>query len=103
MEDPTEAAEEGLSLSLNLSGVQREVKSMAVASPETRLVRLTESWGVSDEANLYKELEMEKKRWMLSSLDNLDKPIDIDPAKHVPWKITAAKAKKVLALYESQG
>ncbi|EGY23174.1 uncharacterized protein VDAG_04612 [Verticillium dahliae VdLs.17] len=102
MEDPTEAAEEGLSLSLNLSGVQREVKSMAVASPETRLVRLTESWGVSDEANLYKELEMEKKRWMLSSLDNLDKPIDIDPAKHVPWKITAAKAKKVLALYESQ-
>ncbi|CRK38770.1 hypothetical protein BN1723_004478 [Verticillium longisporum] len=101
MEDPTEA-EEGLSLSLNLSGVQREVKSMAVASPEIRLVRLTESWGVSDEANLYKELEMEKKRWMLSSLDNLDKPVDIDPARHVPWKITAAKAKKVLALYESQ-
>ncbi|KAM0274888.1 hypothetical protein ACHAQH_007777 [Verticillium albo-atrum] len=101
MEDPMEV-EEGMGLSLNLNGMQREVKRMAAASPEIRFVRLTESWGVSDDANLYKELEMEKKRWMLSTLDNLDKAVDLDPTKHVPWKIAAAKAKKVLALYESQ-
>lgn len=102
MEEPDEL-ENDTGLSLDLSGMQREIKRMGVASDNIRLIRLKETWGVSDEGGLYKELEMDKKRWMLSSLDHMDQPVDLDPAKPAPLKAAAARSKKVLALYESQG
>ncbi|KAL2875493.1 hypothetical protein SGCOL_009262 [Colletotrichum sp. CLE4] len=91
------------SMSMDLNGMQREIRRMAAASHSIRLLRLKEVWGETTDASLYKELEMEKKRWMLSSLHNMDKPADLDQAKVHPNKITPAKAKKVLALYETQG
>ncbi|KAL0932982.1 uncharacterized protein CTRU02_211945 [Colletotrichum truncatum] len=91
-----------LSMSLDLNGMQREVRRMAAASSSIRLLRLKEVWGDTSDASLYKELEMEKKRWMLSSLHNMDKPINLDQTRNTPNKITPAKAKKVLALYETQ-
>lgn len=102
MEEPGEL-EDDMSLSLDLSAMQREIKRMSAASHHIRLVRLMETWGVSDDASLYKELEMEKKRWMLSSLDHMNKPLDLNQNKPAPLKAAAAKSKKMLALYESQG
>lgn len=90
-------------MSMDLNGMQREIRRMAAASHSIRLLRLKEVWGETTDASLYKELEMEKKRWMLSSLHNMDKPVEVDQAKAHPNKITPAKAKKILALYETQG
>ncbi|KAH6669146.1 hypothetical protein F5X68DRAFT_176159 [Plectosphaerella plurivora] len=102
MEEPGEV-DDDLALSLDLSAMQREIKRMSAASSRIRLIRLKETWGVSDDANLYRELEMEQKRWMLSSLDHMSKPLDMMEGKKVPPKVAAAaKSKKVLALYESQ-
>lgn len=103
MEEPGEV-EDDMALSLDLSAMQREIKRMSAASSRIRLIRLKETWGISDDANLYRELEMEQKRWMLSSLDHMSKPLDMMEGKEVPPKAAAAaKSKKVLALYESQG
>jgi hypothetical protein len=103
MEEPGEL-EDDIPVSLDLSAMQREIKRMSAASCRIRLIRLKETWGISDDANLSRELEMEKKRWMLSSLDHMNKPLDLIQDKEVPPKVaTAAKSKKVLALYESQG
>jgi hypothetical protein len=101
MEVP-EALEEECSMSLDIHGMQREIRKMAAASPDVILFRLREVWRVSEDATLYKELEMEKKRWMLSALHNMDSP-DVDTSQPFEHKITAAKAYKILALYESQG
>ncbi|GKT48879.1 uncharacterized protein ColSpa_09060 [Colletotrichum spaethianum] len=93
--------DDGLAMSMDLGSMQREIRRMAAASHSIRLLRLKEVWGDTTDANLYKELEMEKKRWMLSTLHNMDKQADQNQAVH-PDKITPAKAKKVLALYETQ-
>ncbi|OHW96659.1 hypothetical protein CSPAE12_04694 [Colletotrichum incanum] len=99
--EETLEVEDGLAMSMDLNSMQREIRRMAAASHSIRLLRLKEVWGDTTDANLYKELEMEKKRWMLSSLHNMDKQADKNQAAH-PNKITPAKAKKVLALYETQ-
>jgi hypothetical protein len=83
--------------------MQSEIKKMAEADPTSILFRLKEVWSISKDAELYDEFEMEKKRWMLSALHNLDSPVDTGPSKPAPFKITPDKTQKVLALYESQG
>ncbi|KAF6842533.1 hypothetical protein CMUS01_03000 [Colletotrichum musicola] len=94
--------EDGLAMSMDLNGMQREVRRMAAASPSIRLLRLKEVWGTTSDAGLYRELEMEKKRWMLSSLHNMDQPLELGRSGTVANKITPDKARKVLALYETQ-
>lgn len=73
---------------------------MAAAGPQLILSRLTEEWGVSADASLYKELEMERKRWMLSALMNRS-------LEDMPYKAQAPKeerlVRKVLALFEPPG
>ncbi|KPM43557.1 hypothetical protein AK830_g2990 [Neonectria ditissima] len=59
-------------LSSNFDLLQKEVKRMAAANPEVVLSRLKEVWSTAQDENLYRELEMEKKRWMLSALRHLD-------------------------------
>ncbi|KAK2058126.1 hypothetical protein LY76DRAFT_67978 [Colletotrichum caudatum] len=100
IEDTLEV-DDGLAMSMDLNSMQREIRRMAAASHSIRLLRLKEVWGDTTDANLYKELEMEKKRWMLSSLHNMDKQENENQEAHAD-KITPAKAKKVLALYEAQ-
>jgi len=84
------------SMALDLAGMQREVKRMAAASPQIVLLRLKEEWGTAADAALYKELEMEKKRWMLSALHNLDQPPDVSS------KIVR-NDDRILAFFETQG
>ena len=81
---------------LDLHAVQREMAKMAAASPHIISVRLKEDWGSSVDASFYKELEMEKQRWMLSALRTLNKPA-------IDSSINGGEGQKILALYESQG
>ncbi len=95
-------AEEGVgnSMAMDLPAMQRELRRMAAASPQIMLVRLTEEWGRTPDASFYKELEMEKKRWMLSALYNLDRP----KAEGVSsYRESLPKGARILALFETKG
>lgn len=90
-------------MSLDLNGMQRELKRMAAASESIILVRLKEEWGKSDDATLYKELEMEKKRWMLSAIHTMDQNLETESLHPSPSKWPTSVPPKILALHESQG
>lgn len=87
-------------MSLDLNGMVRELKRMAAASPKLTLLRLSEEWGKSTDATLYKELELEKKRWMLAALYNIDRNLEQDLMRDSGSPV---RQEKVLALYENQG
>ncbi|KAK1833358.1 hypothetical protein QBC39DRAFT_50195 [Podospora conica] len=61
------------SLALDLAGMKREVARMTAASAHLAIARMNEDWGASDHGSFYKEVEMERKRWMLSALDRINK------------------------------
>ncbi|KAK3370150.1 hypothetical protein B0H63DRAFT_564374 [Podospora didyma] len=82
------------SISLDLAGVQKEIKRMGIARPETIIVRLEERGNVND-ASFYKDLETEKTRWLLWALDNIYKT----PLRKQPL----LDGKEAVALFESQG
>ncbi|KAJ2902312.1 hypothetical protein MKZ38_000702 [Zalerion maritima] len=87
-------------MSLDLNGMMRELKRMAAASPKLTLLRLSEEWGKSTDAMLYKELEMEKKRWMLAALYNIDRNLEQDLMERESR--SPVRQEKILALYENQ-
>jgi hypothetical protein len=99
IEEPDKTEDDALAM--DLQGMQREMRRMAAASDEIVLQRLREVWGTSTDAALYKELEMEKKRWMLSALHHMDTP-SIDTSRPSPGKVASGNVQKILALYESQ-
>ncbi|KAK0651762.1 hypothetical protein B0T16DRAFT_454187 [Cercophora newfieldiana] len=90
-------------MSLDLKGMQREIARMAVASAEIVTVRLNENWGNSSDGAFYRELEMEKKRWMLSALHNMQRYTEgagcTDPNESSK---DSGEGKRILALFESQ-
>ncbi len=95
------AAEEAAynSMSMDLPTLQRELRRMAAASPQIKLVRLTEEWESTPDASFYKELEMEKKRWMLSALYNMDREEQgnqLEPGN-------SESGSRILALFETKG
>ncbi|KAF4982035.1 hypothetical protein FZEAL_2285 [Fusarium zealandicum] len=85
---------------IDLESLQKEVKRMAAASPNVVLSRIKEVWRTADET-LHQELEMEKKRWMLSTLHHLD-PVPKPGAVPMSPLSVEESSNKVLALYESQ-
>jgi hypothetical protein len=88
------------SLAVDLSVMQREIQKMAAASPQIMLFRLTEEWGSVPDASFYQEMEMEKKRWMLSALYSLYHTPVIDASKE---RRNNAGERKVIALFEPKG
>ncbi len=82
---------------MDLSGMQREVKRMAAAPPQIILLRLREQWDSTADPVLYKESEMEKQRWMLSALHNMDR-LSPPPAVTLP-----SEQQRILALFETPG
>lgn len=84
------------SLSLDLSGLQRDVKLMAAATPEIALRRIKEEWGVSADIESKREVEMEKKRWILSALSRNDRP-----AVDRSW--FRDEERRELSLFEGEG
>lgn len=89
------------SMALDLHGMGREIEMMAAADPTIILQRLREVWGGSKDVSLYKEVEMEKKRWMLSALHNMDPTVDT--SRPSTLRVPLERVQKVLALYESEG
>ncbi|KAH6994874.1 hypothetical protein EDB80DRAFT_652774 [Ilyonectria destructans] len=86
----------------DLDMLQKEVRRMAAASPEVILSRLKEAWSTTEDESLHHELEMEKKRWMLSTLHHLDPVPQRNNSRSTAFEIPSAGAQKILALYESQ-
>lgn len=83
--------------------MQREMKMMEAATPQTILTRLNEEWDDSQDPALYQEMAMEKQRWMLSAMYNVDRPsVDgSDNSSMVP--AAQGQGQKILALFESPG
>ena len=88
-------------MTLDLTAVQREVAKMAIASPEIVILRLNENWGTSTDASFYRELEMEKKRWMISAIRTIERGSQgtISPRRNQ----AEDEDRNILALFESQG
>jgi hypothetical protein len=88
-------------LAQNLTAVQKEFQRMAAATPRITLIRLTEQWGNASDASFYKELEVDKKRWMLSALYGLDKALAAFGADGENNRL--AIDFHLLALFDSEG
>ncbi|KAK0635689.1 hypothetical protein B0T17DRAFT_503195 [Bombardia bombarda] len=71
--------------------VDNEIRRMATASSKTILDKLKQDWGNANDPSIYKELEMEKTRWLRSALDNM----------YVAYAGEAVADQRILALFES--
>lgn len=109
-------------LALDLASMQREACRMLEASPRTILLRLKARWGdqdlhvslesstesmqenvdvAVDQAMMYKELEMDRKRWMLSALHHME--TKSQPSTLISKPKVKPKVQKILSLFDSQG
>lgn len=88
---------------LDLRRMEQERKIMANATQLAILERLTERWGDMRDVDLYKELEMEKKRWMLFALHNMDQAMKSAMLSSPLPQIPGVQPRKVLVLHEPQG
>ncbi|OAA60310.1 hypothetical protein SPI_05434 [Niveomyces insectorum RCEF 264] len=69
---------------------------MAAVDQDTFWRRLTEEWGAWADAALYKGLEMERKRWLLSALHS------INPLPDTGMVQAAIADRRILAFFETQ-
>lgn len=118
-EDPFDlVVSNGMSaLNLDLTRMQREVDSMLQASPQAILHRLEKNTTTTQEQGTYhqqddafhvidaalenEERKMERQRWLLSALYNME--TIWDPHDQASTPATQPTVLKVLALFESQG
>ncbi|KAI5924639.1 hypothetical protein F4810DRAFT_110328 [Camillea tinctor] len=91
-------------LSPDLTALQREIRMMFAASPELVLANMKSAATCqSPDANIYKELEMSKKRWMFSVLHQHGGYGDlVDRADTQSGSPAPKNPPKILALYETQ-
>ena len=117
-------SEEINQLALDLASMQREATRMLEASPRAILLRLKARWGdqdlditlenengmesmqeagdiAVDQALMYKELEMDRKRWMLSALHHME--TNTHPSTIISKPRVKPKVQKILSLFDSQG
>ncbi|KAG8159544.1 hypothetical protein KVR01_010181 [Diaporthe batatas] len=106
-------------LALDLASMQREASRMLQASPRAILMRLKARWAEEDldmalesglqnydvdvavdRALMYKELEMDRKRWMLSALNHME--VDTKPSTAISKPKVKPKVRKILSLFDSQ-
>jgi hypothetical protein len=87
----------------NLDRMERELQLMVTAEPRSIIRRLRGSWGDSRDARLYRELDMEKRRWMLSALHNMDQTVASATSAHRRYRFGEDCPQRILALYETQG
>ncbi|KAK8035026.1 hypothetical protein PG993_010021 [Apiospora rasikravindrae] len=89
-------------LSPGLSALQREVRIMAAAGPELILANLQAGMGDATDTMVYKELEMNKKRWMFSALHQGEGYASLDQTIPPRDLQSTSRPPKVLAIYETQ-
>ena len=90
-------------MSPDIVALQREVKMMAMASPELILANIKASMGDTSDTRVYKELEMTKKRWMFSALHQIGSYADLGLVEANLDEGNSTGAHRILALYETQG
>lgn len=116
------ASEEINQLALDLAGMQRAATRILEASPQAILLRLKDKWGghgfdasvedgaestqddldmAADRALMYKEMEMDRKRWMLSALHHMED--NVEPSTVISKPKVKPKVQKILSLFDSQG
>ncbi|KAI2643307.1 hypothetical protein GGS21DRAFT_542020 [Xylaria nigripes] len=91
------------SMSPSFAVVQRQLRMMAAASPELMLSNMRTNMRVASDARVYKELEMTRKRWMFSALQQQSGYAQfIEQPNDRTGSPTAPKRNRILALYETQ-
>ena len=90
-------------MSPDIVALQREVQMMSMASSELILANIKAGMGATSDSMIYKELEMTKKRWMLSALHKLGGYADLEHLNNIPDGEGSSYAPRILALYETQG
>ena len=76
---------------------------MGSSSPTAVLSRLKEISATSSTSDDHSQLEMEKMRWMFSTLHHLDLAAPCDASRQPTLKIKPTNVHNILALYESKG
>lgn len=118
-------SEDNSQLALDLASMQREANRMLEAEPGTVLRHLKAKWGdqdvhvametgarsprgtqggadpAVDQAVMYKELEMDRKRWMLAALRQME--ANTQPSTAMSKAKEKPKVQKILCLFDSQG
>lgn len=116
-------SEEESRIALDLTNMQREATRMLQASPRAILLRLKGEWGGYDShhhhdrddpsdprgsaaaalesALTYKELELERKRWMVCALHHMDSITDSEVILSKPK--ARPKFQRILSLFDNQG
>ncbi len=90
-------------MSPDIMALQREVRMMAIASPELILANIKAGMGNASDTMIYKELEMTKKRWILSALHQIGGYADLKHLESNPDYGGSSHTPRILALYETQG
>jgi hypothetical protein len=111
---PTTPLEAPLRLSKNkktslqpseLTHLRKNLRRMEAASPKIVIERLKEEWIEIADASVYRELELEKQLWMLTTLRILEKKHSI--SKHSTELVVINKSStspaKILSLFENHG
>ena len=77
---------------------------MTAASAHLAIARMNEDWGASDLGSFYREVEMERKRWMLSALDRINK-LDkkAETTEEAKPGDESTTSQLLLLLFETQG
>lgn len=76
---------------------------MAAAGPELILANLKARMGDATDPMVYKELEMNKKRWMFSALHQGEGYASLEQTMPPRDARSNSRPPKVLAIYETQG
>ena len=85
------------------SQLQRSIRRMEAASSKIILERLKEEWMEVADASIYRELELEKQRWMLFALRDLKTTRLGGCEDSRTVQVSTSGATKVLSLYENHG
>ncbi|KAL1866343.1 hypothetical protein Daus18300_006807 [Diaporthe australafricana] len=115
------ASEDLNQLALDLASMQRQATRMLEASPQAILLRLKEKWEgheldasledgaeitkddldtAADRALMYKDVEMDRKRWMLAALHHME--ANVEPRAVISKPKVKPKVQKILSLFDSQ-
>lgn len=77
---------------------------MAAASAQLAIARINEDWGASEHGSFYREVEMERKRWMLSALDRINKlDRNAEAGEEAKPSDESTTNQLLLLLFETQG
>ncbi|KAL1898933.1 hypothetical protein Cpir12675_001686 [Ceratocystis pirilliformis] len=82
--------------------LQDSTKTMKSACDKTILFALNRNWGSEQDATVYREMEMEKKRWMLTAIHSISQEEERKPLP-TGLVVKSSHAGRIMCLFESPG